>query len=71
MSFSCAFWGELADWQDKHLDCGVIVDKKNIGSTVIKMQNQKIPTVCMCECRTCKRAWEAAGRPTSANLKDK
>ncbi len=42
-----------------HPDCPVVMDSPRLGG----------PTVCTCECRTCKRAWFTAGRPSTKELR--
>lgn len=71
----CLFWGALSDWQRGagHLDCGVILTKKNLRSCTYSSETDEITmqiadgkveaAVCECECTTCKRAWFADGRP--------
>ena len=46
----CPSWGVLLPSERKHRDCPVIV--------------AAVPLlVCPCECKACRRAWWAAGRP--------
>jgi len=65
MDNKCAVWGSLDEWERDHMDCPVVVttlDDLVLGSDADR--NITLPHVCKCECRTCKRAWEAQGRPS-------
>jgi len=54
----CIAWGELP-----HPDCPVIVRSVDQVAPHVLEQLGELPAVCPCECKTCKRAWWADGRP--------
>ena len=61
----CIGWGSLAG--ETHTDCPVILTKDSVYESAIASEllasGRDFPMVCPCECKTCKRAWWAAGRP--------
>lgn len=59
---TCLFHGLLGAGMLAHADCDVVLER--MAQTVAPELVVAIPQVCKCECRTCKRAWFNAGRPT-------
>lgn len=55
----CPFWGPL-DGFLYHPDCDVFLRNAHEAA---HPPTEPLPIKCKCECRTCKRAWWAAGRP--------
>lgn len=60
-NYVCAVWG-LRDELGHH-DCPVIVNHPGEGVQGSPARTAKLPMVCKCECRECKRAWWDKGRP--------
>lgn len=61
----CPFWGDITPGAYVHMDCGVVLEHRDssaVGPALANM-NAKLPLVCLCDCRTCKRAWFADGQP--------
>jgi hypothetical protein len=51
----------LADGELAHPSCPVLVDSPADVSAVVAIAS--FPCVCPCECRVCRAAWWARGRP--------
>lgn len=58
---TCPAWGPLADGELAHPSCPVMVTSAAQVSAVVRIDSY--PFVCPCDCRVCKRAWWARGRP--------
>jgi hypothetical protein len=56
----CIAWGALWVHELEHVDCPVILENAAESAVAVKVD---LPALCPCECRTCKRAWWAKGRP--------
>jgi len=56
---TCIAWGT----EHPHPDCPVVLhDVAESAGGVLHIPGP-LPRVCPCECRTCRRAWWAQGRP--------
>ncbi len=59
----CLCWGELPENQFVHPSCDVVIRSvEQISNKSVPVPKQ-FPAVCMCDCLTCKRSWNAQGRP--------
>lgn len=59
----CISWGDLEKWQYVHMDCAVIVESAEDAANQAVRVKPPYPKVCPCDCKNCKRAWWAMGRP--------
>lgn len=64
----CPFWGfDAHESGREHHSCDVVAYVKPLNGTGVSVcqvpQEGFTLAVCKCECTTCKRAWEADGRP--------
>jgi len=66
MSNFCIAWGPIRPERHIHLDCPVVLHSAE--SSAIALEGP-FPRICPCDCRTCKRAWWAQGRPILRNGK--
>lgn len=62
----CPFWGSVG-LSLEHMNCDVVLRKAS-SSALPAGKLPELPCVCGCDCRTCKRAWWAAGRPSRKKL---
>jgi hypothetical protein len=69
----CIGWGNLRHEECEHKDCPVVLTKETVNESAIAPSilalGRRFPLVCPCECRVCRRAWWAAGRPILKNGK--
>jgi hypothetical protein len=64
----CIGWGRLIVRDGgSHSDCPVVLTKDMVYESAIAAEllasGRVFPMVCPCDCKTCKRAWWAKGRP--------